>query len=202
VGPTVAEVLISSSNWSMGFLEAVDEAGMGTDGYILPAISDQRLRPLPWIGLDQFHVRFDRDVIVSQDDFELRGVNVPIYPIAEFSYDSTSNTATWRLATPIAEDRLAIVLFDDIADASGNALDGEWPLDQDQYPSGDGEAGGAFYHRFDVLPGDFNQDGQVTRADFANKLPYTFVSSKDAAYSPLADTNGDRISNVVDWVLA
>ncbi len=200
-GPAIAEVLMSSSDWSASFLEAFENAGVGTGGYRLPAIANEPIRPLPWIGLDQIHVRFDRDVIMGQDDLELRGVNVPSYPISEFDYDSASRTASWRLATSIDEDRLAIVLFDDITDVSGNALDGEWSLDQDQYPSGDGEAGGAFFYRFDVLPGDFNQDGQVTRRDFANKLPHTFVVAEDASFSTLADTNGDGVSNVVDWVI-
>ena len=65
---------------------------------------------------------------------------------------------------------------DPIEDAAGNRLDGDWtnPTSTSDtgdrvYPSGNGVAGGNFDFRFNVLPGDANQDGVVNFSDL-NKV--------------------------------
>ncbi len=65
-------------------------------------------------------------------------------------------TATIELqfADPLPDDRFTLTMFDGVIDPPGNALDGETdaiqPLDNPQFPTGDGISGGNFVARFTV----------------------------------------------------
>ena len=50
-----------------------------------------------------------------------------------------------------------------IQDWTGDLLDGEWTNGSSRYPSGNGTAGSDFLFRFNVLPGDADQNGLVRR---------------------------------------
>ena len=53
--PTVTDVLVSSSTWSSGFLNAVDP-GRGL-GYAIPVGSGVQLAPLPWSDINQIEIQ-------------------------------------------------------------------------------------------------------------------------------------------------
>jgi hypothetical protein len=53
--------------------------------------------------------------------------------------------------------------------------------------------------RFNTLPGDVNQDGEVRRTDLLDNLLHQFTSFPgSAAYEELHDVNADRVINVRD----
>ena len=171
-------------------------------GWILSSRGQRvQLLTLPWGNIDQIKVVFSENVVVDQSDLALSGVNVSQYDIADstFAYDPTTFTATWTLPQAIGTDKLLLQLNADgsnpIEDTAGNRLDGEWtnPTRTTQsssstYPSGDGTAGGDFLFRFNVLPGDANQDGTVDGYDLIKLLANYNQSGKTWADG---DLNGD-----------
>jgi subtilisin-like proprotein convertase family protein len=170
----------------------------------------QQLEPIGVLGIDQIVVIFDRVWDVSADSLELRGVNVANYALDDEAFtavpgDSEILIATWTLAAPIATDKLLAVIH-----ASGIGavqLDGEWtnPTGSgagDQFPSGDGDQGGDFTFRFNVLPGDANGDAQVNVGDVARLVDLGFAPYPSGSYRFRNDVNGDGRVNVVDAILA
>ncbi|HBO45905.1 MAG TPA: hypothetical protein DD670_18690 [Planctomycetaceae bacterium] len=167
--PTAAHVLVKGSAWTDAFLDWLDAQDLGVPGaarlgYRVPGGGGQ-FDSLGWGNIDMVSIAFSEDVVVTQNHVTLAGVNVAEYTITGFSYDPATYVATWTLAQPIAADRIAISLSDDVEDIAGNALDGEWHDAQSQFPSGDGEPGGHFGFGFHVLPGDANRDGAVNAVD-------------------------------------
>src|SRR4029079_16143582 len=80
----------------------------------------------------------------------------------------------------------------------GRPLDGEWADGADNFPSGDGAAGGDFAFAFNVLPGDVNGDGSVLADDFsAVKKKFfkdtTDPTTGDTSYGAFHDVNGEGI---------
>ena len=89
-----------------------------------------------------------------------------------------------------------------IEDPAGNRLDGEWtnPTSTSDsggsiYPSGNGVAGGDFDFRFNVLPGDANQDGSVNFSDLNKVL--TNYNLTGMSWSQ-GDVTGDGAVNFSD----
>jgi hypothetical protein len=158
---------------------------------------------LPWAA-DQVRVTFNEDVQVSADDLSIAGVNVLTYGLATgpagFHYDASTFTATWTLATPIANDKVAITLSDDVQDLSGNALDGETSAVVPEGPatfsstlgSGDGVPGGSFELRVDVLAGDVDGNGLV------NMIDVVMVRDAMTLGNDRADVNRDGVINRAD----
>ncbi len=144
--PEVTRVQVDGSSWSAPFLSALETAhdGDGT-GYAIPVGSTAQLNDLPWGNLDQIQIAFNEDVKVQEDSLSVTGLNVAQYTFANFSYNSTTHTATWTLASAIGTDKLSLDLMstgpDAVTDTSGNPLDGEWTTAANNYPSGDGTAG-------------------------------------------------------------
>jgi hypothetical protein len=203
----VADVLVSSTDWTSSFLNAVDP-GRGL-GYSLPVGGGSQLVTLPWGNIDQIKVVFSEDVVVDQADLLLSGVNTPAYDVsgATFNYDSTTFTATWTLPQSISTDKLMISLNADgsnpIQDLAGNRLDGEWtnPASTTDpggsvYPSGDGTPGGDFHFRLNVLPGDADRSGTVNFSDLS-KLLASYGMSSGASWSQ-GDFTGDGAVNFTD----
>jgi len=185
VPPTVVNVLVSSTAWTSSFLTA-----LGSTGYSIPVGTSDQLAALPWIDIDLIQIVFSKDVTVQQGDLSLAGVNVPAYAFSGFSYDANGLTATWMLSAPVGPDKLLIALGDTVEDQLGNALDGEWTDSVSTYPSGDGVAGGGFSFRFNVLPGDVNQNGSVFGNDVILTRNAQFKFPGNAGYSIFYDVNG------------
>jgi hypothetical protein len=90
-----------------------------------------------------------------------------------------------------------------VADARGNALDGEWADGVTAaWPSGDGAPGGDFVFRFNVLPGDADQNGVVNSIDLARVRRAYGTSTPFASYSIFADLDGDGRSSGTDVLIA
>ena len=173
--PTVTGVLVASSAWSSSFLSS-----LGGVGYAIPDGPNQLL-PLPAGNLNEIIIQFSENVVVSQNDMTLTGVNVPSYGFSAFSYDAVNHRATWTINQNLPLDKLLVDLdgstTNAVADVAGNRLDGDWvnptwsppaaPTGGGAWPSGDGTVGGDFQFRLNVLPGDANQDGTVDVQDLA-----------------------------------
>jgi hypothetical protein len=83
--------------------------------------------------------------------------------------------------------------------AGGSALlDGDWTDSVSSFASGNGTAGGNFAFRFNVLPGDVNNDGAVNTTDgtLIRNNP-----SPPGAYQAQRDVNGDGVVNTTDFNL-
>jgi len=193
--PAVARMLVSSTSWQEAFLDELGEAG-----YAVPTGVDQ-LNELPWVNVDQVILVFSEDVGVDQGDLAIYGVTVPEYSVSGFSYDTDRLTATWALSSSVLEaDKLLLSLSDGVADAAGNALDGEWTDGLSTYASGNGQAGGDFNFRLNILPGDADQSGEVRSSDVIKVRRKGNTAPGDPAYSMTYDVDGSgqiRSSDVI-----
>ena len=193
--PTIERVLVGSTSWSAAFV-----AGLGEAGYAVPTGGDQ-LNELPWANLDQLTVVFSEETTVGQGDLALYGVALPEYGVAGFEYDADALAATWTLSAPMAAaDKLLLSVADAVTDAIGNALDGEWADGISTYSSGDGQAGGSFNYRINILPGDADQSGEVRSSDVIKVRRKGNTAPGDADYSVMYDVDGSgeiRSSDVI-----
>lgn len=204
VAPVVTRVLVRGSAWNTStFLPVLDDNVLG---YSIPSGSGAtQLKNLPWVNINRVTIVFSEAVSVNKTDLALAGVNVANYTITGFSYDPARHAATWNLATIIGPDKLLISLSDSVTDISGNKLDGEWDQPtgttdptSDTFPSGDGVAGGIFRFRFNVLPGDADQNAAVSGAD-QNYIKTKLGSQVgNSAYSILMDIDGNGTINAND----
>ena len=83
-------------------------------------------------------------------------------PIATIAFSSVDNDGpgagtgeiVLTFSSPLPDDRLTLTISDTVVDPAGNSLDGEnnsvQPHDTPTFPTGDGQAGGAFEARFTV----------------------------------------------------
>lgn len=200
--PTVADVNISSSQWSTDFIDYLETNGLGTGGYSVPTGSSQQTT-LPWTNIDQVKITFNEDVDIQSSDLSVSGVNTIAYAFSDFSYDSSSYTAEWTLNSTVSKDKLRIDLngdgLDPVTDLDDNILDGEWTDNVSTYPSGDGTAGGDFEFRLNVLPGDVNGSNQVTIVDYIFTRSLNGRSTGDAGYVAARDVDGSGTINSVDY---
>jgi hypothetical protein len=185
-------------------------AAAGADaafGYPIPD-GFRQLRPLPWnTGINSVSIRFNVDAGFVLDGTALivRGSAGPIATNG-FAYDNATRTGTWGLASVVMSDKLRVVLDDAVFHGG---LDGEWrnPSNDspagDTFPSGNGEDGGDFDFRINVLRGDSNGDGVVNGLDLADAKKRLTRKPGDGvigsgAYSIFADLNTDGVINALD----
>ncbi|MCX5660866.1 MAG: PQQ-dependent sugar dehydrogenase [Planctomycetota bacterium] len=213
--PFLAAVYLRGSNWTNPFLAEIGSQGLGNShGYAVPVGDGAQLAPLPWSNIDHLTLRFSDAVTVHQGDLVLRGVNTPAYSFIDFSAGLDGDgayVATWTLGAPIGIDKLLLSLADSVVDGDNAALDGEWtnPTSIGQasptsvFPSGDGLPGGAFTFRFNVAPGDTNQNGGINIVDVVQVRNRQGSSvANPTHYSLFGDINGDGGINVQDTILA
>jgi hypothetical protein len=193
--PRVAEVLVSGATWSAAMLSRLEADGLGSGGYRVPIEAGPSFSPLPWTNLNRIAVRFTENVVVTQNDLTVVGMNRPNYVFSGFGYDPATFTATWTVNTPISVDKLRLTLGDSVTSQSGTPLDGDVGA---AYPSGNGSAGGDFTLRFDVLPGDVSQNRVVDGNDFQAIVQAAQNGAAHAAYRPLRDLDGNGAINVLD----
>lgn len=189
--PIISQVEISSTLWSPAFANLVDP--LDRSGYELSQGGNQ-LRPLPWATLNRIQIQLSKDVLASFDASAvgLYGVNTPDYSAKTESilYDANSNVITILMDSVLEADKYLLVVDDQITDSSGNRLDGEW-TDGASAESGNGVAGGDFEFRFDVLPGDTDQSGEVRSNDGFAALRLQFQDIGSTHFLPFADIDGD-----------
>lgn len=176
------------------------------DDYTVPTGSGEQLRSANLATLTEIKLAFNEDVLIAQDDLTLSGHSTPSYSFSGFHYDAPTFTAVWTLTTPARADELTLVLSDDVTDAFGNALDGEFENptgladpSSDVSP-GDGLPGGDFEFHFTVLSADGNRDNRVTGADFTIWADH-FGLPGGAAGLADGDYNGDGAVSGADFTV-
>jgi hypothetical protein len=145
-------------------------------------------------------VRFSEDVVVTEGDLELFGVNTLDYGslMTSFTYQPSSHTAIWTFSQPIGADKILVTLDDAVTDRAGNSLDGEWQGTTDLMPSGNGQEGGDFTYRLNVLPGDFDHDGAVNLFDLSYVQSHLGTTAHTLGYDAFADFDGNGTTTTVD----
>ena len=173
--------------------------------YQIPTGSGEQIRTVPVGQANQVEVVFSEDVNVSQGDLALVGAysGNSYTNISGFNYDPGTFTATWTFTTAFPADQMVLTIADAVADAAGNALDGEWhnpdalvDTGTDVFPSGNGVAGVDFVFRFTILPGDVNRDNVVDIVD-RNTVMNNF--GMNPALWTDGDTDGTGAVDIGDW---
>ena len=219
-GPKVAGGFVNNRTWAQPFRDYLTSRLLGEPafGYRLRHFVDGG--SLPWSGVDEVSLRFDRPVRVEESGLAVRGADGSAYGISGFRYDADTLTATWTLARPINEP-VRLELDDGaVRGEDESVLDGEWFFAQGgvgpwlswrggSFPSGDGSTGGDLNYRINPLPGDGTSNGVVNAYDAAdvrrrlgtraNDVP-NYARSWD--YSPFSDFNGDGVVNGIDLATA
>jgi hypothetical protein len=202
--PEVTGVFVRGTDWTSTFLDYLDNNGLGTAqlGYSIPHGTEQ-LAPLPWSNITTVSVDFSQNVTIATMNPGLTLLGSPDLPpapslsSADFQYDPATYTATWTFASALVANKyLLSIPSSAVTNTLGVALDGDWTYPSasslgSAFWSGDGVACGDFNFRFNILPGDVNQDGAVTVAD-ADSLHLALLQAAGGSfYSPLLDVNGN-----------
>jgi hypothetical protein len=207
----VTAVFVSGTAWTPAFRQYVGASNPISDRFGVPITGGEvQLAALPWSNLNQLSVRFNRDVSLDAADVTLHGLNVADYVPSLVEYDRERFTYTFTFDRSFANDRLTLRLRsgpDGVIDVrTGLPLDGEWDNGVDQFPSGDGTAGGDFAFALNVLPGDVNRDGVVNGGDLSDvrarlSTGTTRPGTGSSAYSMTADVNGSGAVDVFDYAI-
>ena len=189
----VTGVKVGSTEWTTEFREFIDTTSAGF-GYPIP-IGVSQTSPIPWANINQIQLAFNADITNSFDEslFGLGGFHTADYGvhIANTVFDPSEFTVTMTLDTFLGDDQFLLVASDLLTQSTGAQLDGEWTTGQNSNRSGDGIAGGNFEFRFDVLPGDVNQSGELRSNDGFAALQRQFQDLGATNYLAFADIDGD-----------
>jgi hypothetical protein len=198
----VDTVYLSGSDWAPAFMRYLGDIspGSGSDAYGVLAWTAEGTMPLaPWINVDRISIRFlafGGRTLVEREDLAVSGVNRPAYAFSGFRYDADTDTATWALDRPVANDRLLLDLNGDPPDGVREGVEGNY--------LGDFLQGGDFRLRLDILGGDAARDGQVNALDLATikgRLNRSTTNPGDGTvnpYSILRDVTADGRINALD----
>lgn len=199
VPPKVTGVFFNGQSWSPAFRAGLVSISGGDPalGYRLPN-SDNPVFEIPWTGVDQISMQFDRDVNFDRSTFRLAGVNTPIYGISRIVYNASTHVVTYTLSSPVNfADRLAIVSTGIVSVADGTTFDGD----------GDGFPGGTFRKPVFALPGDQDLSRNAVNATDVvltrNRIGRSLASpgSGLSAYTLFADIDGSSVIDASDLVL-
>jgi hypothetical protein len=203
--PKVTAVNLASSEWSGDFVDFIESQGLGEEGYAIPAGTNQT-KTLPWTGLNKVKITFDQDVHVVSGDLSVSGTNVTAYAFSDFSYDSSTHTATWTLVTPLGKDKILLALDANgmypVHNSESQALDGAWTNGVSSFPSGNGTGGDDFKFQINVLPGDVDKNNCVNIVDLYLLLGKAGKNIGDTGYSYRYDIDGNGSINATDYDLA
>lgn len=199
-GPKITNIIVGSSQWSSDFIDIVDGGGTGAgNGLGVSLVGASQLDNLPWINIDKVYLEFDDDVAADFNaaNLQIAGLNVADYmsgAAIAFGVDG-AQVGTITLATPLSNDIVTLSVMDDLQDAGGNALDGEW-IDGVSSESGNGSKGGDFNFRIDVLPGDYDDSNGVNLVDVFGTLGER--GNTTTSDNVRADMDGSGGINLVD----
>lgn len=189
--PSVTQVTIGGPN-------SLDGNNSPSDGrYDVPVGDGDQIRTVPVGGADTISISFNKDVLLDGSELSVYGEYTSAnYTLVFVGY--ANRTATWELSSGVfPADQLVLTLSDDVEDAFGTPLDGEWTnpysltdTGTSVFPSGDGYAGGDFEFFVTILPGDFDSDNAVGPADSATlSINWAPVATNKKFIQ--GDTNGD-----------
>ena len=204
--PEVNAVYVSSSAWQQSFLNYLASNNLGDSqlGYRMMGGGNQ-LAALPWANINIVTVVFSRDVNVTTASLALVGspdlAAPPVLSGAAYSYNTTTHVAQWVYHSSLTTDKylLNIPSAAVTSKASGQALDGEFANGSGNLlPSGDATTGGDFNFRFNILPGDVDQNGAVNALDGANVRQHFLQYANQTGYNPFFDTYGKGAITGID----
>ncbi|MEM8912203.1 MAG: dockerin type I domain-containing protein, partial [Planctomycetota bacterium] len=168
----IAGVKIASSAWTnASFLQTIDP--QDSEGYLLNgSVAPQET--ISWSNLDRLLVKFSRDVAsrIGGFEFVLNGVNTSSYDLVS-TYDAATRTATLALNTTLDTDKLLLTITDPTNGLSQSI-------------------------RFDVMPGDFSNNGIGSVIDLGPLRNALDTVVGDVAYSPFADADGSGSVTIDD----
>ncbi len=162
----------------------------GRERFVNILDSNFRGRILPWSNIRKVSLVFsepvsmasngpvsmvsDEPVPLSKGVLRVIGVNVSRYGFSNFSFDSSTNTATWVLDRRVGIDRLHLLIRSSkIQDLSNNIL-----------------SVGNIYYGIRVHPGDFDGNGVVDDRDVRG-VRQAIPASAPPLNKIFADINGD-----------
>ena len=182
----IADVILSSSDFSANFVDAIDGDGINAgNGLGFSLVGDQQLTSLPWQNLNTIYLQFLTDVSGSLEDGDifLTGTNGGDYSLGPISFDTDTLVATVPIIGGIDVDSLVISIFENtVIDSFGDPVIGN--------------DGGQFNFNFNVLPGDVDGNGQVNAEDTFE----VFASNTDLTIPENArrDIDGSGQINTID----
>ncbi len=178
VAPTIAAPTIAGSTWPAVFRDFVS-GGSGQGMELVEGAA-----PLAFNDMDRLVLPFSEAMAsIEASSFELRN-SVTTIPF-NLVYDASTFVVTLELSTPLPAGKYRLSVSDAVTDIAGNALDGD----------ADGQAGGVFSVRFDVLPGDTDGNMRVTSNDLAPFSAAFNGSIGQSNYNLRSDWNADGIVN-------
>jgi hypothetical protein len=182
----------------------IQDWGLGESAFGVPVPGgDGQLTSLPWPNLNRVSVRFSQNVSAALQHLRVWWPGGSSDDATAFAYDPETYTATWTLPRAMPAGRV-VVRVGDAAGLGGVAggvpFDGEWADGAGEYPSGDGEPGGAFAMALNVRPGDVDRNGTVNALDVAavrQRLGASVALTPDR-YNPFLDLDGDGRITALD----
>jgi RTX calcium-binding nonapeptide repeat (4 copies)/Dockerin type I domain len=209
--PEVTGVYVRGSAWTSPFLNYLASQGTGdsTLGFAIPTGSSSQTKTLPWTNLNEISVQFNQPVTVDTAlaDAELIGAAgepaPPSLSSASFSFNTTTNTATWLLpsGTFLTDDKYILYIPSAavVSTPSGQPLDGEFANNSTTLPSGNGTLGGDFAFDFNVLIGDIDRNGLVNANDNAAVRLKLGDATTSVNYVAFDDVDGSGLINASDY---
>lgn len=193
--PTVQGVYVAGSSWSESFLDHLAAIGAGrSDLGLVMAAGSSQWDTLPWENLDRISIVFSEQVIVTAGDLILSGSpEGPVLPSLAsggFVYDAATFVATWLFEAPLPLNKYLISLSSAITDLLGAPLDGDWVDGVSAFGSGDGQPGGDFNFRINVLPGDIDNSQSVTFGELGQMRLAVGQSTASPGYNYRYDVDG------------
>jgi hypothetical protein len=186
------------------YVTGIEVGGLAwpSEDYRVPLGSSDQLKPAPWFGTNQITLEFSEPVNIAAQTAVLTddaGRNYALFgPVGGLLPDGSGYQARWLVPSALDRGRYTMQLRDGvITDNGGNIFDGEW-ADGLSVTSGDGYDGGEFVFRFNVLPGDVNQDGRVTVLDGSEIVNLIGQRVGDPGYSLLHDVDNSGVIDVAD----
>ena len=193
--PSVAGIYLNGTDWTSLFRDRIDGVEDGSQlGYELTGRANQ-LETVPWVNVDQIIVEFDSPVTgIDLSDFDLSGTlgftdGVPsVTPSILSAVAGPGNTAVLTLSGALQAANVTVQI-----NASGIQSGSVSGVDTS--------------YSFLALPGDSNNDNQVTGADTteAASRQFQFIAPGEFAtanYDFASDLNGDGFISGADVAAA
>ena len=200
--PIITGIKVGSPSWHPNFVSAIDA---DSEGFPLVLGSNQ-LDDIPFTNATQLLVTFDQPVTgsggapLAPADFSLIGSSTlnNSYNILSVQFLTNTNTAVLTLDAPLTKDKLLLSIEAGNIVGSSGILDGEFETNV-SLKSGDGEAGGDFNFRFEVLPGNVNNDFLTSTTDISLVRGLgTQIVGVTPGFNARANVNGDVLVNSTD----
>lgn len=189
----VTGVYVGSTRWGAEFNDWLRNDGISdAKGYYQVPTDRAQLDTLPWSGLSRVRLSFSEDVHAEISHLMLVGTEDGEVSASDFDYDADTWTGTWTFPAMEA-DKYLLCLSDDVtATGSGLSLDGDHVDASGKTESGNTIPGGDFPFRFNVLPGDATDSGNVVAADVSMLASAfgSFAGGGKGRYSPFLDFDG------------